>query len=193
MSPRERWIVYPLLFFALGIAFRQHVFLKDTPPPVQQLRAKEVVCENLIITDRDGERAVHMGSKPRGSGFVYVYGWEPNDSSGKLPVIVLQADDANRTGSFKTRTAEGTNLVEVGSHEGIGQLVLYDAATGRSLRFAPTSLETTPSVDGGEVPPLDTGHPAHGVLPPADPRRAIPRPPVPEMSSSDPPDQEPTP
>jgi len=44
MSKRERWIVYPLLFFALGSALRDKI--------LQRIEAKEVFCESLKIVDQ---------------------------------------------------------------------------------------------------------------------------------------------
>lgn len=44
MSERERWIVYPLLFFALGASIRDKI--------LQRVEAKEVYCESLRIVDQ---------------------------------------------------------------------------------------------------------------------------------------------
>jgi len=44
MSERERWIIYPLLFFALGAGVRDKVR--------QRIDVKEIVCESLKIVDR---------------------------------------------------------------------------------------------------------------------------------------------
>jgi hypothetical protein len=43
MSERERWIVYPLIFFALGAAVRDKL--------LQRVEAKEIVCESMSIVD----------------------------------------------------------------------------------------------------------------------------------------------
>jgi hypothetical protein len=43
MSERERWIVYPLIFFALGAAVRDKI--------LQRVEAKEIICESLKIVD----------------------------------------------------------------------------------------------------------------------------------------------
>ncbi len=44
MSERERWIVYPLLFFALGASLRDKL--------LQRIDAKEIYCESLRIVDQ---------------------------------------------------------------------------------------------------------------------------------------------
>jgi hypothetical protein len=43
MSERERWIVYPLIFFALGAAVRDKI--------LQRVEVKEIICESLKIVD----------------------------------------------------------------------------------------------------------------------------------------------
>jgi hypothetical protein len=53
MNERERWIVYPLLFFALGASLRdkflQHVSTKELE--CQRLVVKQISCEELVVTD----------------------------------------------------------------------------------------------------------------------------------------------
>jgi hypothetical protein len=53
MNERERWIVYPLLFFALGSALRdkflQHVSTKELE--CQQLVAQQIICEDVSVRD----------------------------------------------------------------------------------------------------------------------------------------------
>lgn len=44
MSERERWIIYPLLFFALGAAVRDKI--------LHRVDAKEIYCESLKIVDQ---------------------------------------------------------------------------------------------------------------------------------------------
>jgi hypothetical protein len=45
MSERERWIVYPLLFLALGAALRDKLFDMTT--------SKRIICQELIVVDED--------------------------------------------------------------------------------------------------------------------------------------------
>ena len=61
MSERERWIVYPLLFLALGAALRDKL--------AKQTRAENVVCERIYLTDSEGRpmgeltgQALQLGS-----------------------------------------------------------------------------------------------------------------------------------
>src|SRR5262245_30801572 len=45
MSERERWIVYPLLFLALGAALRDKLFDMTT--------SKRIVCQELTVIDEE--------------------------------------------------------------------------------------------------------------------------------------------
>jgi hypothetical protein len=49
MSERERWVVYPLLFLALGAALRDKLFDRTT---TKRIVCEELtVCEELIVLD----------------------------------------------------------------------------------------------------------------------------------------------
>jgi hypothetical protein len=54
MTERERWIVYPLLFLALGAALRDKLFDRTT--------TKSIVCEELTIVDQEplGQQPVFL-------------------------------------------------------------------------------------------------------------------------------------
>lgn len=53
MNERERWIVYPLLFFALGAALRDKFLQQVSTKDVQcnQLVAKQIVCDEISVRD----------------------------------------------------------------------------------------------------------------------------------------------
>jgi hypothetical protein len=60
MSERERWIVYPLLFLILGIA------LRDKFGTAKELRAQRVICEKLVVLNKDAEPQVVLDSTEAG-------------------------------------------------------------------------------------------------------------------------------
>jgi len=77
MTERERWIVYPLLFLALGAALRDKLFDRTT--------SKSIVCQELTVVDADpaGNRQVRIlarigRSEPNvaipASGYMFVNG-----------------------------------------------------------------------------------------------------------------------
>ena len=81
MSERERWIVYPLLFLALGTALRDKM--------IDRTWSRNVVCEELLVVD--GSRGspsapptvAHLGRIEKG-------GRAP---SGQLSVDVVRAGE----------------------------------------------------------------------------------------------------
>ena len=64
MSERERWIVYPLLFLALGTALRDKL--------IDRTLSKSIVCQELIVYGDDGAgrapiKLVEIGAANRSS------------------------------------------------------------------------------------------------------------------------------
>lgn len=47
MSDRERWIVYPLLFLAIGASLRDKLFDRTT--------SKSIICQELLVVDDDSD------------------------------------------------------------------------------------------------------------------------------------------
>jgi hypothetical protein len=58
MTDRERWTVYPLLFLALGFAFKDKL--------VRHADFAEVSCNKLVVNDRAGRDRVIIGTTPTG-------------------------------------------------------------------------------------------------------------------------------
>ncbi|TWT85878.1 hypothetical protein Pla123a_06850 [Posidoniimonas polymericola] len=53
MSERERWIVYPLLFLALGAALRDKLIKQTSSERViaEQLLCESIICDNLAARE----------------------------------------------------------------------------------------------------------------------------------------------
>ena len=65
MTERERWIVYPLLFLALGASLRDKLFGRTT--------SRSIVCEELVVVDeqplgRGTEEIAKIGHTERNNG-----------------------------------------------------------------------------------------------------------------------------
>jgi hypothetical protein len=56
MTPRERWVVYPLLFFALSLALK--------PKLLQEIETKRLRCESLTIA-HGNETGIYLGMNVR--------------------------------------------------------------------------------------------------------------------------------
>lgn len=71
MNDRERWIIYPLLFLALGAALRDKL--------LKQTRADQIVCSRMILVDTDGRAMAYLTGDElsfvpggRGNGLIQV-------------------------------------------------------------------------------------------------------------------------
>ncbi len=58
MTDRERWIVYPLLFMALGISLKDKIF--------HEIRPEQVICKRLVVVDEDEQPMVELRGSPSG-------------------------------------------------------------------------------------------------------------------------------
>lgn len=151
MSTRERWIVYPLLFLALGLALRDKVY-----PPSKftagTVRAEEMVVgkircnflegiraewpvavarldvHEMTVSGPHGARRAWLGAMENQSGQVELYGRE-----GK-PVLVLGANAAGEAGLLEAMTADGSPQVLLDSVNGWGRV----SVVGPGQQFACT-------------------------------------------------------
>ncbi len=175
MSERERWIVYPLLFFALGAGLRDKFTQKVH---TEDLHAGKISCEELIVLDSEKpDRVVaKLSSNPPQPG-------NPNadrfgvflliDSENKelcgvtnnqLQVsqiacknafsqsfAVIDPDDPRRTlaglgsGALPPEQAQG-------KPQKFGVLVLNNEKFGRVVGFPPTA-DVKPATPDGAPPP----------------------------------------
>lgn len=98
MSERERWIIYPLLFFALGAAVRDKI--------LHRVDAKEIYCESLKIID-------HQDPMGRPLAELGIQRARPNDPT----------QLADRVGMFRLVASDGNEVCRVAG-EAIFQRVI---------------------------------------------------------------------
>jgi hypothetical protein len=95
MTERERWVVYPLLFLALGAALRDKLIDRTT--------TKSIVCEELAVVDQEPTTGAparilaKIGREPGAGGGGYLW------VNGNIDII-----DGDATGQF------GHTLVKLG-------------------------------------------------------------------------------
>ena len=97
MTSGERWTVYPLLFFALGLAFRAAA-LPDanfTTATIEGLDATRLVCREIVVAAEDGTILVHIGRVMDGGGGRI----EVKDSRG-VDAIAIGTGATGRDGSL---------------------------------------------------------------------------------------------
>ena len=103
MSERERWIVYPLIFFALGAAVRDKL--------LQRIEAKEIVCESVSIVDLQ-----HPTEVLAELGFRRAQSNDPTqlaDRVGRLRLVDSDGNDVCEINSSAFFRRLGTHLLQV--------------------------------------------------------------------------------
>ncbi len=112
MTNRDRWIIYPLLFLAIGLGLRCGIILQDLQQRLHLGGARNVIeadtiqCKNI--------EAAHANF-----GQMQIIG------PGGKPVVVLAIDPTTKSGVIETGTAEGLKQAELKSDPLGGALTLF--------------------------------------------------------------------
>jgi hypothetical protein len=121
MSSRERWIVYPLIFFALGTV------LKDKITSVLDVRSLD--CQELTVATHDGEPRIRMQCLNNRAAQIEMLGQNGN------PQMIIQS--AGRTAIVKFIDSQTRQ-------------VLYEGALANPLlQFTPRLHWSAPSSPPG--------------------------------------------
>jgi len=112
MSERERWIIYPLLFFALGAAVRDKI--------LHRIDAKEIYCESLKIVDRQDPTGLAYAE-------LSIKRAKPNDPN----------QLADRRGSLRLVDSEGHEICHLDSNS----LRIIDQQGSKVPAFAELSIK----------------------------------------------------
>jgi hypothetical protein len=111
MTSRERWTIYPLLFLALGLAFRA-VALPFDKAAVQRIEAGTIICGEIVLAADDGTKLVHIGRvKGAGGGRIEIFDGKGTDAI----AIGTTADAAG--GAIEFFDAAGKPAGRVGGDE----------------------------------------------------------------------------
>jgi hypothetical protein len=129
MSTRERWIVYPLLFLALGTAIKPkliHPQLADTALPPATLRIGRVECAELAVLGRNEQPAVNARASSSG-GVIEIL------DAKQRKVVSIRADAATRAGLVETQNDQGRPQAAIMSSAAGGEFAAYDNSLNRSV------------------------------------------------------------
>lgn len=154
MSTRERWIVYPLLFLAIGLGLRNKLF-----PPSHfggrsetVIKAAEIDAKRIRCGDFQTDRALIGQTKCRE---LIVFG-----PSGR-PAIIAATDGRSQNGMLETFAADGRPLVQLRSTEAGGVVVTF-GSNGRIVVFGDTGQ---PKTDRKADKPLESEQPTESEQP----------------------------
>ncbi len=144
MTDRERWIVYPLLFFALLMGIRIQLVTPD------DIRCEKVTCQELRVRDLNGQlAALLIGGRTGGAEFMLF-------SPGRQVALQMAADANGDGGSLEWHNGHGETSGRLGSQDGGGYLKLLGEddigalVLGHDLGRTQSGL-TAETVDGGEI------------------------------------------
>ncbi len=147
MSNRERWVVYPLIFFAFLMGARDKFF------PPEQLACTAVTCKRLTIVASDGKPAVRIAATEDDAGMIAVYACrldpalpgtlppDPNEPRRALGHEAIQLS-ANKDGGFMR--VMGTQIdsdLYVG-HNADGRFSGYTAVDDRGEYLKPDRADS---------------------------------------------------
>ena len=139
MSTRERWVVYPLLFLALGAALRDKFFppsrfaahtvwademivgkvccnYLEGPEAQHPVAVAKLDVNELTVSEPGGHRRAWLGVMDNQSGHMELYG-----RGGKL-VALLGASPTGESGIMQTMAADGYPQVYLHSSSGWGAI-----------------------------------------------------------------------
>ena len=188
MSDRERWIVYPLLFFSCLRPVCDLLQLQDSQDPeprvvqcdrlvadtveCKRLRSVSIVGIELRAMSRDGQLRFQVVENGEHGGVAEFYG------AGGTPVATIGVDETGQRGVIETKQVSGDALVKISSNDFGGvvetwnlnqQLLVQLAASqegGKLLTFVPEIIEEPDTSEAAEEP--DTSGPGDD-QPPSDP------------------------
>jgi hypothetical protein len=160
MTPRERWVVYPLLFFALSLALK--------PKLLDQVEAKRIRCESLTIAHGD-EPGIHMGVNVRHApneaphvvgGSVQVYA-----ERGQLAAMIAAGNDG-KAGLIRTYSEGRPRMtLDTGADDTFVELHQTSARPANGIIYGSDAR--------GQLLPLALVNPNIRQAPPEDIRRRL--------------------
>ncbi|HEY2759298.1 MAG TPA: hypothetical protein VGI75_01105 [Pirellulales bacterium] len=156
MSDRERWIVYPLLFLAIGMSMRNQALFDEDRDVRKHAESELIRCRGLEVVDASGKTRWIMGTTKSGEGLLELSGDE-----GKLAARLT----SNPTGallSLLDRTGElaldigyqSQQILMIISHRLVPQYQVFrlPIIPPRDRDAATQKTDDEPATDGGGAP-----------------------------------------
>jgi hypothetical protein len=116
MSTRERWVVYPLLFLALGTAIKPKL-----------VPAERVSCRFLEVVDQELRPRIRLTAGAADEGAIRII-----NRIGQ-PVVVLRTDAATRAGLIETLSDDGKPQTAMMSSATGGEVAAFDLGVRKSV------------------------------------------------------------
>jgi hypothetical protein len=131
MSTRERWIVYPLLFLALGAAIKPKLEALEAGAPgasTVDLDVDRIRCRALYVVGADNRPRIRMApALTSGEGELQI-----TDERGKA-MVRLRAEAASRGGLIETLREDGSIQTAMMSNADGGEVVAFNNEQTKSI------------------------------------------------------------
>lgn len=111
MSNRERWVIYPLLFFSLALAAKSQL------DQVLRLETEQIVCRELSVVDREGQIQLKLAGDRQGGMLAML------DRQGAATVVL-------------NTSSQGEGQVLVAGAKQLNAIELLGTPAGGQIRFS---------------------------------------------------------
>ncbi len=135
MSDRERWIIYPLLFLALGSSIWGKLN--------KQIYSPLVRCHELEVIGPDDAVKIQLSASPRRpAGEIRLFG-----SDSKHPLAIIHGDPTGKFGVVECRDAEGRLVAAMqGTGFGNGRVEVHDHEQSWAVSLSHEGLQSGLSI-----------------------------------------------
>lgn len=192
MTTRERWIIYPLLFLAIGLALRSGLILQEMEKresaggatrvveanvvkcnsfECQGMNVGAITCKALQVSGRNGTPIVALGpDTTTGAGLI-----ETRKADGKIQSLILSEKAGASINLF---SADTTNVVELSTDGETIKLISADLdgkhqmlRSSAKLNLFPRAASDQEDAAAGKQP---SGSPKGKKAPPSDGENSSP-------------------
>jgi hypothetical protein len=137
MTDRERWIVYPLLFMALGFGLRNGIEIQAEHQDARVLQTESIRCRELRVVDESGKTVTHLGvSSTNGEGIIECGEIHVFNEHGKA-IAQIKANPDSGAGTFQAANGNGTWQAVLSANPTSGVLTLLDHTGKGFIQIAP--------------------------------------------------------
>ncbi len=123
MSNRERWVVYPLLFLAIGLGLNNNIQLQEAQQDGHSAQVDLLRCKTLEVLAADGKPRVTIGTTDQGEALL-----ETASTAGKS----LARISSNSSGAVLSLfDRPGQSMVRLGYENQFAMLLVVNPSTGK--------------------------------------------------------------
>jgi hypothetical protein len=150
MSNRERWVVYPLLFLAIGLGLNNNIQLQEAQQDGHSAQVDLLRCKTLEVVAADGKPRVTISTTDQGEAIL------ETASAAAKPLARIGSNSDGAVLSLFDRT--GQSMFRLGYENQFAMLLVLNPSTGKAQQLYSVPLILLPR-DQNELLPLTDGQP----------------------------------